>query len=270
MKLIVEPGGIGDAISLTPLVKALRRQSPNDIITVEGIGQDWVWLNNPYKPGGASDSGRVIQIFHAMHVDAGSLPKKFAKQAGVDLLDDTPEIFLSQEEKAENFGITDWSRTIAIDTWASRAARRWPLGRFRWAAEELRKRGWRPIEVGRHEKSDTLAESTISCEKSFLNKLTLRQTAAVLARCTLYLGNDSGLFHLAAAVGTPQVTLFGPVPGRFRAYWNTTALGTIRRCDGCGMNCTHQTEWGPECLMQIGHPLVVEAVELAARRFPKR
>ena len=36
------------------------------------------------------------------------------------------------------------------------------------------------------------------------------EAAAVLALCDLYVGSDSGLAHLAAAVGTPPVTLFGP------------------------------------------------------------
>ena len=34
--------------------------------------------------------------------------------------------------------------------------------------------------------------------------------AACLKRCTLYIGNDSGLMHMAAAVGTPTLGLFGP------------------------------------------------------------
>lgn len=38
----------------------------------------------------------------------------------------------------------------------------------------------------------------------------LAQLAAVLARCTRVLANDSGAMHLAAAVGTPVVTVFGP------------------------------------------------------------
>ncbi len=38
----------------------------------------------------------------------------------------------------------------------------------------------------------------------------LADAAAVLAACDLYIGSDSGLAHLAAAVGTPPVTLFGP------------------------------------------------------------
>lgn len=38
----------------------------------------------------------------------------------------------------------------------------------------------------------------------------LTETAAMLARCALYIGNDSGLMHLAAAAGTPTLGLFGP------------------------------------------------------------
>ena len=42
--------------------------------------------------------------------------------------------------------------------------------------------------------------------------LKLPQAAAVLARCTLFVGNDSGLMHLAASVGCRTLGLFGPTP----------------------------------------------------------
>ncbi|QEO18013.1 glycosyltransferase family 9 protein [Acetobacter vaccinii] len=41
-------------------------------------------------------------------------------------------------------------------------------------------------------------------------RFSLTQTAAMLARCRLYVGNDSGLMHLAAATGIPTLGLFGP------------------------------------------------------------
>jgi heptosyltransferase-3 len=43
-------------------------------------------------------------------------------------------------------------------------------------------------------------------------RLTLPQAAACLARCALFVGNDSGLMHLAAAAGAPTLGLFGPSP----------------------------------------------------------
>ena len=42
--------------------------------------------------------------------------------------------------------------------------------------------------------------------------LTLPEAAACLERCALFVGNDSGLMHLAAAVGAPTLGLFGPTP----------------------------------------------------------
>ena len=42
--------------------------------------------------------------------------------------------------------------------------------------------------------------------------LTLPEAAACLARCRLFIGNDSGLMHLAAATGTTTLGLFGPTP----------------------------------------------------------
>jgi heptosyltransferase-3 len=43
--------------------------------------------------------------------------------------------------------------------------------------------------------------------------------AAWLARADLYIGNDSGLTHLAAAAGAPTLALFGPgLPARYRPW----------------------------------------------------
>jgi ADP-heptose:LPS heptosyltransferase len=43
-------------------------------------------------------------------------------------------------------------------------------------------------------------------------KLDLPQVAACLARCVIFIGNDSGLMHIAAATGIPTIGLFGPSP----------------------------------------------------------
>jgi ADP-heptose:LPS heptosyltransferase len=47
-----------------------------------------------------------------------------------------------------------------------------------------------------------------------VTNLPLTELAALLKRCTVYVGNDSGVTHMAAAVGTPVVALFGPTDPR--------------------------------------------------------
>jgi ADP-heptose:LPS heptosyltransferase len=46
----------------------------------------------------------------------------------------------------------------------------------------------------------------------FVDQLSLRETAELMASAGAALGNDSGLSHIAAAVGTPTLMLFGPTP----------------------------------------------------------
>src|SRR5262249_47420284 len=55
----------------------------------------------------------------------------------------------------------------------------------------------------------------------------LLTAAAVLRRSALFIGNDTGLMHLAAASGTPTLGLFGPSPVERYAPWG--------RCTGVAM-----------------------------------
>jgi heptosyltransferase III len=52
----------------------------------------------------------------------------------------------------------------------------------------------------------------------------LAVAAAALARAALYIGNDSGLMHLAAACGTPTLGLFGPGYEKLYGPWGTHTL----------------------------------------------
>ncbi|MBM3602677.1 MAG: glycosyltransferase family 9 protein, partial [Alphaproteobacteria bacterium] len=60
----------------------------------------------------------------------------------------------------------------------------------------------------------------------------LLTTYACLQRCQLFIGNDSGLMHMAAAAGIPTLGLFGPTSDRLMApYGRCTAL--VRTPDSC-------------------------------------
>lgn len=52
-----------------------------------------------------------------------------------------------------------------------------------------------------------------------IGKLDTGEAAAAIARCSLFIGNDSGLMHCAAAVGTPTLGLFGPSYPKLYSPW---------------------------------------------------
>lgn len=56
-----------------------------------------------------------------------------------------------------------------------------------------------------------------------VGRLSLPEAASCLARCRLFVGNDSGLMHLAAAAGAPTLGLFGPTPASEYAPAGPTA-----------------------------------------------
>ncbi len=62
-----------------------------------------------------------------------------------------------------------------------------------------------------------------------VGRLDLPEAAAVLARCTLFVGNDSGLMHLSAATGTATIGLFGPTPASEYAPIGARALAVLAK-----------------------------------------
>jgi heptosyltransferase-3 len=100
-----------------------------------------------------------------------------------------------------------------------------------------------------------------------IGRADLLTAAAVLRRCALFIGNDTGLMHIAAASGTPTLGLFGPTPVEQYAPWGRLAA-TVRSDDGQAMmfraGFDHRTT---DTLMDS---LSVDAVEAAARELSSR
>ena len=85
---------------------------------------------------------------------------------------------------------------VAIHPFASSAAKRWPLERFKQVAARLGNVRWL------HGPEEQLPGASYFED--------LGELAQWLAGAALYIGNDSGITHLAAAVGVPVIALFGP------------------------------------------------------------
>ena len=90
-------------------------------------------------------------------------------------------------------------------------AKRWPPARFAAVIGELRAAGNEVLLIEGPDEPGVAAEMNahldMPCPALPLTG-TILESAAVLAACKLYVGTDSGLAHLAAAVGTPPVTIF--------------------------------------------------------------
>jgi heptosyltransferase-3 len=72
-----------------------------------------------------------------------------------------------------------------------------------------------------------------------VGRVDLLTAAAVLRRCALFIGNDTGLMHIAAAVGTPTLGLFGPSPIEKYAPWGS-CTAVVRTADA------PETMFGPD------------------------
>jgi heptosyltransferase-3 len=97
--------------------------------------------------------------------------------------------------------------------------------------------------------------------------LDIRTAAAALARCQLYVGNDTGTMHLAAAVGTSCVVVMSAQdwPGRWHPYGaRHTVLRRSVPCEGCMLQvCTRE---GLRCLKEIEVEDVLRACRVAVSK----
>ena len=99
---------------------------------------------------------------------------------------------------------------LAIHPGAGAPQKRWAVGGFVEVAGWWRGRGGSVLEVA----GPAEAASGSLVGAPLARDLALPDLAAVLARATLYVGNDSGVSHLAGAVGAAGVVLFGPTSAR--------------------------------------------------------
>ena len=154
---------------------------------------------------------------------------------------------------------------LALNVSARWPTKRWPLSSFAAVAEELTKAGYGPI-VAMGSAEDRAAVHSLQAMTSctivdLAGAVPLGCLPACLSRATALVTNDSGPMHVAAAVGTPVVALFGPTSAA-----RTGPYGDIHEvlthdvsCRPCfSRRCRHSPEM--ECLEAISPQLVVDAV----------
>lgn len=102
-------------------------------------------------------------------------------------------------------------RVIALHPGSGGAAKRWPAERFGALARELAAGGWSPLLVEGPADQEAVAEALAGAggEMPVARGLSVGALAALLRCCAGYVGNDSGVSHLAGLLGVPALALFG-------------------------------------------------------------
>jgi heptosyltransferase-2 len=148
---------------------------------------------------------------------------------GITAIDDLPRISLTPPtiDRARSFlarhGIDPSSRLVGFAPGAAYGhAKRWPPARVAAVIQRLNDRGATSVLVGTADDRDAGREiesalPTTARIVNLMGRTDLRLLAGILERCQVFVSNDSGAMHLAAALGVSVVAIFGPTDERVTA-----------------------------------------------------
>ena len=133
--------------------------------------------------------------------------------------------------------------------------KRWPTGRFSEVVGRLLDAGHNIALVGGADDRLLIDEIKAKARVSEAGRIidladstSFGQLAAVLQRCALFLGNDTGPMHLAVAVGTPVVAIFGPSKPQMYGPFSPAAV-VVYHGEQCG-DCTFRGGLAERCVHQ--------------------
>ena len=157
-------------------------------------------------------------------------------------------------------GIATTARLVTVHAGATKAYKKWPVEQFTELCKVLIGDGYFPLLIGAgaDDERDThemdLALKQAGLEAFYANlcgRFDFPELAALFSLATASIGNDSGPFHLATAMGTPGVVLFGP---SIQQLWGP--LGnhskTLHHNELCYSHCSrHNCSQNFRCLNSI-------------------
>ncbi len=215
--------------------------------------------------------GRILQINlfprwdERIHL-ADHLVREFSRQGFPDS-DGIPKVFLNDSDRVwarqywteQGVSPEERARTILLHPGSGSKKKVWPVGQFARLAEYLQKhlRSKVLIILGPAEGPEVkrIFESADLQSPLWARSLSLVQLASIMEGCRLFLGNDSGISHLAAALSIPTVAVFGPTDPK---VWSPRGekIAVVRREIPCSP-CTQ------ERFFQCQHFECLKAVDLS-------
>ena len=171
-------------------------------------------------------------------------------------------------------GIVAQQPWVAMNVSARWETKRWPAQHFAVVADRLSEAHALPVVLigGPAERPESLAVTALMRTKAIdlTGQTPVGLLPGLLRRASVLVTNDSGPMHIAAAVGTPVVALFGPTdPVRTGPYgMGHVVLSHAVECRPCfRRDCTRAVSL--ECLTAVRPEQVVRAVEQQLERSRK-
>jgi lipopolysaccharide heptosyltransferase III len=120
----------------------------------------------------------------------------------------------------------------------------WPAEKMAALIAGLQTRGWPVLLTAAPDERELAMVEAIQSQlpqpaKSLAGRLSLKHLAALTARARLFVGVDSAPMHIAAAMGTPVVALFGPSGEKHWAPWTShrrVVASDVHSCRPCGID----------------------------------
>ena len=181
----------------------------------------------------------------------------------------TEEATVAVAELLRADGLDETAPFAVIHAAAAFATKQWATDKFARVAEELSARGLNVVAITAASEAH-IAEALMANSAApviTLTKLSLPQVAALTARARLFVGNDSGIAHIAAAVKAPAVVIFGSSNVDHWRPWATAPAEIVQHemdCQPChGYFCEKFEQ--PECIKRISVEQVLSAIDRVLR-----
>ena len=147
---------------------------------------------------------------------------------------------------------------------AAFATKQWAAQNFARVVEFLAKRGFTSVAIAAPNEQALLEQLRSESSVDVVTfALSLPEVTALAARSQLFVGNDSGIAHIAAAVGTPSVVVFGSSNIAHWRPWNTAPAEVVFEempCQPChGYFCEQFAQ--PECILRVPVVRVTAAID---------
>jgi heptosyltransferase-3 len=177
----------------------------------------------------------------------------------------TPEAAARVAERLRDAGLVYGQPFALVHPAAAFDTKTWAAENFARVVEHLAARGIASVAVAAPDESKVI-EAVCSNARAPLvgfTDLSLPELTALAARASLFVGNDSGVAHIAAAVGTSQVVVFGSSNVAHWRPWSLVAAEVVREempCAPCpGYTCAEFD--APECIRRVSVERVTAAIE---------